>query len=218
MKYWIVYLFFLFSQKCVSPEKASQESIPLDNKFILFYDYYRSHQYEKSIKLLEELIVDYPDVSPSIYIVGNDILLKMVDECDEIEKKDSLLSIRDKIMQTGSTYFNFDITNLSLDDLSYRVVTKSARPKDSFHRWNSRLEEKLRIHDCILLNRKDKPVLIEFTIDIDGSFLDPKLLKGDTSRCINKLFFILENDEKWIPAELDGKIVRQKITRPIQFK
>lgn len=61
-------------------------------------------------------------------------------------------------------------------------------------------------------------VFIEFIVEPDGSLTNMHIVKGIGAGCDAEALRIMTNSPKWEPGSQRGKLVRQKMVQPIQFK
>ncbi len=61
-------------------------------------------------------------------------------------------------------------------------------------------------------------VIIDFVIEIDGKISDIKVVKGIGYGCDDEAVRVVKLMPKWIPAKINGKPIRFKLTLPIVFK
>ncbi|HOJ37167.1 MAG TPA: energy transducer TonB [Ignavibacteriales bacterium] len=60
-------------------------------------------------------------------------------------------------------------------------------------------------------------VIVDFVIDIDGKISDIKVVKGIGYGCDEEAIRVIKLMPKWIPAKIDGKPIRFKLSLPILF-
>ena len=61
-------------------------------------------------------------------------------------------------------------------------------------------------------------VVVSFTIEVDGSVTDVKVIKGLDPKCDAEAVRVVKSMPKWAPASLNGKRVKQKCYLPVPFK
>lgn len=61
-------------------------------------------------------------------------------------------------------------------------------------------------------------VVVRFTIDVDGSIVDPKVIRSLDPPLDKEALRVVGLMPKWIPAKMNGKSKKSKYTLPIVFK
>ena len=61
------------------------------------------------------------------------------------------------------------------------------------------------------------PIAIGFTVDIDGSIVDVKIIENTNPLLDEKAKEIVANMPKWVPGTLDGKPVKVQYAIPVRF-
>lgn len=61
-------------------------------------------------------------------------------------------------------------------------------------------------------------VFVEFRVDVDGSIIDIKILRGVSADIDEEAMRIISLSPKWIPGSKGGRPVKQRIILPITFK
>lgn len=107
------------------------------------------------------------------------------------------------------------------EELFLTIVSDSAEPKGGRDAFNNYVKKHLRYPGRFCIEGK---VFIQFIVEKDGSLSNYKVVKGIHPDADENALDIFENynqDEsapRWIPAQHNREIVRQKIVVPIRFK
>ncbi|PCJ00140.1 MAG: hypothetical protein COB15_03120 [Flavobacteriales bacterium] len=61
------------------------------------------------------------------------------------------------------------------------------------------------------------PISVGFTIDVDGSIIDAKVIDGEDELLDQKALEIVKNMPKWDPGYLNGKPIKVQYAIPVRF-
>ncbi len=61
-------------------------------------------------------------------------------------------------------------------------------------------------------------VIVQFSVDTDGSIIEPTILKSLGGGCDEEVLRMMGQMPKWIPGKKEGKTVKVEMKLPIQFK
>ena len=61
------------------------------------------------------------------------------------------------------------------------------------------------------------PISIGFTVDVDGSIINVKLVDGENEQLDKKAMEIVKNMPKWEPGSIDGAPVKVEYVIPVRF-
>ena len=61
------------------------------------------------------------------------------------------------------------------------------------------------------------PILVGFSVDVDGSITDVRVIDGAAEALDNKAKEIIEQMPKWKPGEIDGTPIQVQYAIPIRF-
>ncbi len=80
------------------------------------------------------------------------------------------------------------------------------------------LTENLVYPDSAINNNIQGKVYIEFVVETTGKLSNIKVLKGIGYGCDQAAIHAVKNLKPWIPAEINGKPIRQRFRLPVIFK
>ena len=84
--------------------------------------------------------------------------------------------------------------------------------------WNYFISTNLRYPKDAYINNIQGQVLVEFTIEADGSLTNANVLSSPSDDMSKEGLRVVMLSPKWKPATKDGKPVSAKFTYPINFK
>ena len=61
------------------------------------------------------------------------------------------------------------------------------------------------------------PISVGFTIDVDGSIIDVKVIDGENEQLDKKAKEIVKNMPKWEPGTMDGTPIKVQYAIPVRF-
>jgi protein TonB len=79
------------------------------------------------------------------------------------------------------------------------------------------LAENLHYPDAARRNNVHGRIIVQFTVNEDGTISDCKVLRGIGSGCDEEALRVIKNMPPWKPGRQEGKAVKVLFTKPISF-
>ncbi|MEC4052565.1 energy transducer TonB [Myroides odoratimimus] len=109
------------------------------------------------------------------------------------------------------------VDNEYIKNENFTEIDKKAEYPGDIATFNKQFISRLRTPD-LPRSIKRIQVIIQFTIEVDGSVTDIKTLKDPGYGAAKEAIRVLNSMPKWIPAELNDKKVRSQFTLPITIQ
>jgi len=93
------------------------------------------------------------------------------------------------------------------DDAFYAYLNENVKVPEDFNK-----KQYLKKH-----KNKFVPISVGFTIDVDGSIINVKVIEGEDEKLDKKAKEIIENMPKWEPGSLDGAPIKVQYAIPVRF-
>jgi TonB family protein len=161
------------------------------------------------------------------------IVLEMNEEgkkkLDELEKNEEFnkslisMSVIKEADQSFVILQKGDKTNM-LSDMTakdgeiFTIVEQAATPEAGFPALYEYIATNLKYPQQARMQGIEGKVFVEFTVNKDGTLQDVHAVKGIGAGCDEEAVKVMSGSPKWIPASQRGKVVRQRMVLPINFK
>jgi TonB family protein len=98
-----------------------------------------------------------------------------------------------------------------------KPTDKPAEPQGGSHQFLTYITQNLRYPAEARRANVQGKVFVEFVVDEQGNITQPKIRQGVSPELDAEALRIIQNSERWTPAEHEGKRVKQTIVLPISF-
>lgn len=103
-------------------------------------------------------------------------------------------------------------------DHLYTIVEKSAEPVGGYKAFYAYVKANINYPEQALKTGVEGKVFLVFIVEKDGSRSNIQIIRGIGSGCDEEAIRLVKEGPQWTPAKEQGKVVRQKMTFPINFK
>lgn len=110
------------------------------------------------------------------------------------------------------------VTTSNGEDYEYRSFEEMASPIGGLAAFYEALGEKIEYPKRALKRRVQGKIIVQFYIDLDGSIVDAKVLKGIDPELDRKALEAVKSTPNWKPGNQRGRPVKQRYTLPINFE
>jgi TonB family protein len=100
----------------------------------------------------------------------------------------------------------------------FTIVEESATPEGGFPVLYEYIAANLKYPQEARMKGIEGKVFVEFTVNKDGTLQDIQAVKGIGAGCDAEAVKVMNGSPKWKPASQRGKVVRQRMVLPINFK
>lgn len=117
-------------------------------------------------------------------------------------------------LKIGTSY-NQEGQKFEYDSTNYEI---QATPINGMQSFYSYIGKSLKYPQEAEKSEIEGKVLIQFTVDKDGSIIDANVLKGIGGGCDEEALRVVKQAPKWSPGVQKGQKVKMRLTLPVQFK
>ena len=100
----------------------------------------------------------------------------------------------------------------------FTIVEEAAHPKGGIKSFYKYIKENLTYPEQAKTLGIEGKVFVSFVVEKDGSRSTFKILRGIGAGCDEEAIRLMKESPAWQPAKQNGKVVRQKMTLPFNFK
>jgi protein TonB len=104
------------------------------------------------------------------------------------------------------------------EDIPYEIVEQPPQPEGGMSAFSWYISKNLKYPDLARRNKIEGKVFVTFIVDVDGSLINVKILKGIEGGCDEEALRVIRNAPKWIPGKQQNKPVRVQMILPLVFK
>ncbi len=222
---WFIPLFFIYKKlikevhEFIADNEASQTSgtksyaklmaqstlnaLSLD----LSHNFYQSPVI-KRLEMIHKKRTPWVKQTKLLMLVPTILLLTLAFSCDGDE--DLALAANGKI----------ESKSIEIDESGeiYEMLKESAMPQEGYRKFYKRIQENLQYPEQAKRMGVSGKVYVLFIVDTDGSISEVKAIRGIGAGCDKEAVRLIEEAGNWTPAIRKGKIVKQRIVLPINFK
>jgi TonB family protein len=102
-------------------------------------------------------------------------------------------------------------------DEVFTVAEEMATPKEGFEAFNKYVAENLKYPQQAREAKTQGKVFIQFTVNLDGTLSDLKVVKGISEQCDLEALRVVKAGPTWNPAKQRGRLVKQRLVIPFLF-
>ena len=102
-------------------------------------------------------------------------------------------------------------------DIFY-VVEKMPEYSGGMEAFKKYISDHIQYPEKLRNNKIVGRMFVQFTVDLDGSVIDIKILRGLHPLLDNEVIRVIKHSPKWKPGTQKGKPVKVLLTVPVEFK
>ena len=108
--------------------------------------------------------------------------------------------------------------NINPEDDIYSFVDENAAPVEGMPDFYRTIKRKMKYPIQATRELIEGRVFVEFVVEKDGTLREVKSVKGIGGGCDEEAVRLVSASPAWIPAKLNGQVVRQKMMVHIKFE